>query len=182
MEITNGLKKSLLGLGVAAIMLTTGCASTSTVAADNVSPSPSASSSSAEATAVATASATGSPVEVHSGPNDDDLFGDRLYSDSVNYLKPGESFRVTGGTYQPGDTIKIQGYQLMPMPSYNAAEDMYYQVGEQVPLTEPITVTADEKGKFDTTLLVPAGLAPQQMDVISEVSDGTANLVRVNIG
>lgn len=174
------LKKSLLVAGVAALLLTTGCAATpNNVVADEASPSVSAST---EATTAPTASATGAAPEVGGYiETEDDLFGSRLYADSVNQLKPGETFRVTGGTYQPGDTIKIQGYQLMPMPSYNAAEDMYYQVGEQVPLTEPITVTADEKGRFDTTLMLPAGVPSQQMDVISEVSDGTGNLVRVHI-
>lgn len=111
--------------------------------------------------------------EANNGP-----FSSRLVAAQTAPI--GGTVRVSGGSYTPGNTIKVQGFQLMPMPSYDAANDMYHQVGEQIPLTSEVVATANEQGQFDIQLPVPAGIAPQQMDIIGQVDDGTATLVRTN--
>ena len=201
------LTKSLTALGVTSLLFLTGCASNTPTAAETASQS--AATSSPSASAVPTQTSSGYvPVELTpeqkknmtpeeiaeyekmSKMTPEELaafqeanhgaFSSRLVADSQS-VKAGSSIRVTGGTYAPGVSVKIYGAQLMAMPSYDAANDMYHQVGEQVLLTETITVVTNEKGQFDAQLLIPAGTAPQQIDIISETSDGNGDLVRAEI-
>ena len=70
---------------------------------------------------------------------------------------------------KPGSIATVYVAQLMAMPSQDAT-GMWHQVGEQVKLTEPVSVTVDEKGEYDIQIPIPAGIAPQEVDVISELT------------
>lgn len=167
-SITNVLKKSLLVAGVASLLLTTGCAATSVKATEAP-----AATDPASASAPATASATEAPIVTvetdasaeYSMPYD---FESLVYADPMG-TKAGESMRVTGGTMKPGVVATVYVAQLMAMPSQDAT-GMYHQVGEQIKLTEPVSVTINEKGEYDIQIPIPAGIAPQQVDVIAELT------------
>lgn len=196
--------KSATAVGIASLLFLTGCASSTPApnAADTAAPSVSATATATETAAaeieldpIVTAGMTPEQLEnykkevakfkamtpeemeayneANNGP-----FSSRLVAAQTAPI--GGTVRVSGGSYAPGNTIKVQGFQLMPMPSYDAANDMYHQVGEQIPLTSEVIATANEQGQFDIQLPVPAGIAPQQMDIIGQVDDGTATLVRTN--
>jgi hypothetical protein len=159
--MTAVFKKSLLVAGVASLLLTTGCAATSVKAAEAP-----AAPASALATAAPTRTAETSAPAQYTMPYEFDALA---YADPMG-TKAGESMRVTGGTMKPGAIATVYVSQLMAMPSYNAANDMYYQVGEQVKLTTPVVVTVDEKGQYDIQIPIPAGTAPQEVNVISELT------------
>ena len=181
--MTAVFKKSLLVTGVASLLLTTGCAATSVKAAEVPSAPESASTpASAPATEAPTKSVETGPPAEYDMPYD---FSSLVYADSMG-TKAGESMRVTGGTMKPGAVATVYVAQLMAMPSYDAANDMYHQVGEQVKLTTPVSVTVNEKGEYDIKIPIPAGIAPQQVDVIAEVTGAdpgspTAGLSRSSI-
>ncbi|HEX9226146.1 MAG TPA: hypothetical protein VF885_05765 [Arthrobacter sp.] len=160
--MTNVFKKSLLVAGIASLLLTTGCAATPVKAAEAPA-----------ATASSTATATGAPTTTsETGPPADyDIpyeFDALAYADPRG-TKAGESMRVTGGTMKPGAVATVYVAQLMAMPSQDAT-GMYHQVGEQIKLTTPVSVTVNEKGEYDVQIPIPAGTAPQQVDVISELT------------
>jgi hypothetical protein len=159
--MTTGLKKSLMVAGVASLLLTTGCAATSAKTAEAP-----AAPASASAIAAPTQTAATSAAAQYTMPFE---FDSLAYADPMG-TKAGESMRVTGGTMKPGAVATVYVAELMAMPSYNAANDMYYQVGEQVKLTEPVVVTVDEKGQYDIEIPIPAGIPPQQVNVISELT------------
>jgi hypothetical protein len=156
-------KKSLLVAGVASLLLTTGCAATSVKAAE-VSTAPASASGTTAPTKTAEASATPKVAATFAGNFDS------LIDTSAMGVKAGESLRVTGGTIKPGAKATVYIAQLMAMPSYDAANDMYRQVGEQVKIGKPVVVTVNAKGQYDVQVPVPAGTAPQEVDVILELT------------
>ena len=169
--MTAVFKKSLLVTGVASLLLTTGCAATS-VKSSEVPSAPESASTAASASATEAPTKpveTGAPAE-HVVPYD---FSSLVYADPTG-TKAGESMRVTGGTMKPGAVATVYVAQLMAPPSYNAANDTYYSVGEQVKLTTPVSVTVNEKGQYDIEIPIPADIAPQPVDVIAEVAGAEA--------
>jgi hypothetical protein len=160
--MTAVFKKSLLVAGVASLLLTTGCAATSVKAADAPT-----TTGSASATDAPTKAAEASKPAQYTMPFEFDA----LAFASPMGTKAGESMRVTGGTMKPGSVATVYVAQLMAMPVQDAT-GMWHQVGEQVKLTEPVVVTVDEKGQYDIQIPIPAGIAPQEVNVISEVVGG----------
>ncbi|WP_426986260.1 hypothetical protein [Pseudarthrobacter sp. Y6] len=158
--MTTVFKMSLLVAGVASLLLTTGCAATSVRAAEAP-----AAPASASAKAAPTHTAETSAAAQYTMPYEFDALA---YVDPMG-TKAGESMRVTGGTMKPGAIATVYVAQLMAMPSQDST-GMYHQVGEQVKLTAPVVVTVDEKGQYDIQIPIPAGTAPQQVDVISELT------------
>lgn len=180
-SVKSVVKKSLLVAGVASLLLVTGCASNSAPAAESLAPSvtetASASSAPTEADTPATV-ATQSAAPAY----DPHTFDSLVYADQS--VKAGESLRVTGGGIAPNVTGVVYLQQLMPMPSYDAANDMYHAVGEAVKLSAPFPITTNAEGKYDIQLPVPADLAPQQVDVIVELDitqGATGGLSRTSV-
>lgn len=201
------ITKSATAVGIASLLFLTGCAAStpSPVATDTAVPSASATATATETASAkpeieldptVTAGMTPEQLEKHKeevaklqamtpeelaayGEANNGPFSSRLVS--AQSVKAGSSIRVTGGTYEPGVSVQIYVAQLMAMPSYDAANDMYHQVGEQIHLTETVTATTNEKGQFEIQILIPAGTAPQPVDVISSTTDGRGDLVRTEI-
>lgn len=96
-------------------------------------------------------------------------------------VKAGSTLHVSGGQYAPGATIQVYGAQQMAQPSYDAATDMYTQVGEEVILTEKMTVVANDKGQFDVDLLIPATVAPQMINILGISDDGRSDLIMTTV-
>lgn len=95
--------------------------------------------------------------------------------------KAGSTLHVSGGQYAPGATIQVYGAQQMAQPSYDAATDTYTQVGEEVILTEKMTVVANDKGQFDVDLLIPATVAPQMINILGISDDGRSDLIMTTV-
>lgn len=108
-----------------------------------------------------------------------DPHGERLVAPSE--VKAGTTLHVSGGKYAPGATIQVYVAEPMAQPSYDAATDMYTQVGEEVIITEKITATADAQGNFDVDLLIPATVAPHMVNVLGISNDGRSDLVMTTV-
>ena len=142
--------------------MTTGCAATSVKAAE-ASAAPASASGTAAPTQTAEASATPKVAATFAGNFDS------LIDSSPMGVKAGESLQVTGGTIKPGATATVYIAQLMAMPSQDAT-GMWHQVGDQIKIGKPVVVTVDEKGQYNVQVPVPAGTAPQEVDVILELT------------
>lgn len=168
------LTKSALATG-ALLLLATGCAASG--ASGAASDAPSVSSSSA---AAATAAPISTPTMSAPALPAEDPYGWPLVA-STQAVKAGDTIRVTGGTLPPGEEVKVYAAKLMAMPSYDAANDMYHQVGEQIPISETISAVTDAEGKYSLDLLIPAGTVPQEFDLILSSADGNGNLIRGSV-
>jgi hypothetical protein len=210
MKNVNALKNSLTALGITSLLFLTGCSTNTPTPAETAAAPSATASASVEATPTGTQAAFipaeltpeqkagmtpeqitayKKDVEKMSKMTPEELqayqetmngpFSSRLVAETV--FKAGSNLRVSGGGYKPGVSVGIFIAQLMPMPSYDAANDMYHQVGEQVHLSKTVTVVTNKQGQFDIQFPVPAGIAPQQVDIISEATDGRADLIRAEI-
>lgn len=148
--------------GGALLLLAAGCAATPQAAPDAGSPSPSATS------VTATPSQSMQPSQAQYPAADP--YGEMLVIPVRGAVKAGESMPVTGGTLPPGTTVTVYGAQLMAMPSYDAANDMYHQVGEQILITDRVTAVTNAEGGYELNLPFPAGTPAQQVDIIVESS------------
>lgn len=201
------LMKSMTVIGLSSLIFLTGCGSNSPApSAESASPSVSATESaapSAQPTSIPveidpaiTAGMTPEQIENYKAEvakfnamtpeerekfaqEQNDPFGYRLVAGS-HEVAAGSSLRVTGGTYEPGTSIQVYGAQQMAMPSYDAANDMYHQVGDEVKLTEVLTVVANDKGQFDIQLPIPSGTAPQLLNIVS-IHSGGGDLVQTTV-
>lgn len=182
------LKKAAFAAAAAATLLVTGCsapsesspastsAPTSASAAASATPSPT-SDSGMPASALAAPGATMDPVPGSAGAAD----ADWPLNVGSSTVKAGSELRVYGAGLTPGSVVKVYGAQQMAMPSYDAKNDMYHQVGEEVILTATISATVDANGKYDTKLLIPAGTAPQLLNIVLVDAVGGGNLVQVTV-
>lgn len=175
-------KKAAFAVAAVAALLLTGCFAPS---ASDSSPT------SAPASATASPSATETVAPVASVPASTDgatpymasaagSYQDRL-SVGSSFIKSGESLHVYGGTLEPGTTVKIYAAQQMAPPSYDAANKMYVQVGEEVKVTETVEATVNAKGVYDVQLLIPAGTPAQLLNIVMLSSDGRGDLVRTTV-
>lgn len=181
-------KKAIFAVAVAATFLMTGCsvpassnpATTSASASDSATassaPSP-ANDSGMPASALAAPGATMDPIPGSAGAAD----ADWPLNVGGSTVKAGSELRVYGAGLAPGSVVKIYGAQQMAMPSYDAANDMYHQVGDEVILTNTISATVDANGKYDTKLLIPAGTAPQLLNIVLVDAAGGGNLVQTTV-
>lgn len=179
-------KKTAFAVAAAATLLVTGCSAPA-------SSSPATTSSSASASATAIPSPTndsGMPASALAAPGAtmDPIPGSAGAADAdwplnvgSSTVKAGSELRVYGAGLAPGSVVKIYGAQQMAMPSYDAANDMYHQVGDEVILTNTISATVDSKGKYDTKLLIPAGTAPQLLNIVLVDAAGGGNLVQTTV-
>lgn len=177
---TNILTQTLTVVGLSALLLT-GCSA----------PAPNQKGPVVSETATPSASETtpaGSTTEPAAVPSDgsgsmtaaqaEDPYGWGLVS--VPEVAAGSDLKVSGGQYAPGVTVTVYGQQQMGQPSYDAANDMYV-AGEEVFLTEKVQAVTNDKGQFDTKIPVPAGVAPQLMNVVAVGSDGSGFLVMTTV-
>lgn len=180
-------KKAAFAAAAVATLLITGCSApsaepassstpTSASAAASATPSPT-NDSGMPASALAAPGATMDPIPGSAGAAD----ADWPLNVGSSTVKSGSELRVFGATLTPGSVVKIYGAQQMAMPSYDAANDMYHQVGDEVILTSTISATVDANGKYDTKLLIPAGTAPQLLNIVLVDAVGGGNLVQVTV-
>jgi hypothetical protein len=176
-SFTRSTKTRILAAGFASLLLA-GCAGSPEASpAETTAPTTAATTGTTQAAAASAAPSGDAAYQAYLANS---LFETRLFVDQGG-TRAGESIRVTGGTYAPGTTVEVRASQIMAMPSYDAENDMYHQVGEQIHITDVVVVTADAEGKFDTQLQIPAGTPAQQIDVWSKASDGMADLVRSSV-
>lgn len=171
------LKKAAYAVAATAALLMTGCAGPT--AGSGASPSPTIETSSIAETPSASAAplaSTGQTPVQSMAPS----YEDRLAVGSY-LIKAGANLHVYGGTLDPGTTVQVYAAQQMAMPSYDAANDMYHQVGDEIKLSDTVTATVDAKGTFDVQLLIPAGTPAQTINIISILSDGRGDLVQTTI-
>lgn len=171
-------KKAAFAVAVAATFLMTGCA------APNAGPAPSnAASSAVEGTATSSdpsaSAATATPTVQAPAAQPARTYEDRLSVGSY-FVKAGENLHVYGGTMQPGLKVQVYAAQQMAMPSQDAT-GMWHQVGDEVKVTETVTVTVNDKGQFDLDLLIPAGTPPQLLNVQLILPDGNGSMVQTTV-
>lgn len=172
-------KKIVFAAAAAAALLMTGCAGPSVESAPSSSASPAVeglSASPAPSTPAATATAT--PATPAAQPARS--YRDRLSVGSY-FVKAGENLHVYGGTMEPGIVVQVYAAQQMAMPSYDAANDMYHQVGDEVKVTETVSATINAQGQFDLDLLIPAGTPPQLLNVQLLLPDGNGSMVQTTV-
>lgn len=171
-------KKAVFAVAVAATFLMTGCAAPSAGSAPSNAASPaveglaaSPDSSTPAATATATPSAPASQAAR--------TYRDRLSVGSY-FVKAGEKLHVYGGRMQPGIKVQVYAAQQMAMPTQDAT-GMWHQVGDEVKVTETVTVPIDDKGQFDLDLLIPAGTPPQLLNIQLILPDGNGSMVQTTV-
>lgn len=179
-------KKAAFAAAAVATLLITGCSAPSAEPASSSTPTSASATASATPTATETAAAgVDTPVST------DDAtpymagaavgsYQDRLAVGS-SVIKAGEKLHVYGGTLEPGSIVKVYGAQQMAPPSYDAANKMYVQVGEEVKLTDQVSATVGPKGTYDIELLIPAGTAPQLVNIVMLSADGRGDLVQTTV-
>ena len=172
-------KKAVFAVAVAATFLMTGCAAPNAGSAPSSAASPAVESSAASSTPSASA-ATETPTVQAPAAQPARSYEDRLSVGSY-FVKAGENLHVYGGTMEPGIVVQVYAAQQMAMPSYDAANDMYHQVGDEVKVTETVTATVDAKGQFDVDLLIPAGTPPQLLNVQLLLPDGNGSMVQTTV-
>lgn len=174
-------KKAVFAVAVAATFLMTGCAAPSAGPAPSNAASPTvegtgtSSDPSASPGTGAPASAVATPAQQVSRNYEDRLSVDRYL------IKAGENLHVYGGTMTPGIKVQVYAAQQMAMPSYDAKNDMYHQVGNEVKVTKTVTATVNAKGQFDVDLLIPAGTPPQLLNVQLLLPDGNGSMVQTTV-
>lgn len=174
-------KKAAFAVAVAATFLMTGCAAPSAESAPTNAAKPavegSATSSDPSASPVSSIPASATPTAAQQVTRN---YEDRLSVGSY-FIKAGENLHVYGGTMQPGIKVQVYAAQQMAMPSYDAKNDMYHQVGDEVRVTKTVTATVNDKGQFDVDLLIPAGTPPQLLNVQLLLPDGNGSMVQTTV-
>lgn len=178
-------KKAVFAVAATATLLLTGCAGATSEPAASTSASPSvdASVAAADPSAAPVSSIPASALAQGGQTAAQQMtpsYQDRLAVGSFT-IKAGENLHVYGGTLEPGTVVKVYGAQQMAMPSYDAANDMYHQVGDEVKLTDTVTATVDAKGVYDVQLLIPAGTPAQLVNIVMTSSDGRGDLVQTTV-
>lgn len=170
------LKAAMLAAGAATLLLTTGCGAPA--AAPEATQAPATSAPATAATSSPSASATKSASG--KGAMGQDKYSERLVPDRL-LLKAGDTLHLSGGgDLTPGSTLQLYASQQRTV-AYNEKTGMWGATNDEVILTDKVNAVVDAQGHYDVDLLIPAGTAPQTMNVDMIAPDGRGNLVQVTV-